>query len=454
MGIILMPFIGTIAITKKIFYPLGSGLFLFALIGSFFWLIRRRRIEIPSQRVLWFIMVFVIFYFISGAVNLPSMFRSVWQGVQGIERYLLSMGLWSVEFISLLYMYNIYLSEKNARERISFFLLISFFLSAGCGVVEFISILGNNAATEVLSGIDSLYRGELFRQPFRIQSFASEPSQYSVYLVVIFPLLLFKLIKSKHILFYALSLVLFFVLLFATYSRTGYFIILIEFFGFCFFFRREIRWEKLCMFCLMLFLILGGGGNLVGDAIGGSERVVEMFATLLSNDIVFSNMSNMARFGATMAAMGIFQDHIFFGVGYDQFAFYAANYYPDWAYMSIEIVDWSTNYSGRAAWPPAFNYYVRLLAEVGFFGALAWIGVLWSVWREGWRALAVGIEYDYLKVYLIMFLGQAAILFNTSDISITNIFVAAVILAETRRLQQESFKKKEGLSDKCGITKR
>jgi len=53
-----------------------------------------------------------------------------------------------------------------------------------------------------------------------------------------------------------------------------------------------------------------------------------------------------------------------------------------------------------------------------------------------------------------MFLGQAAILFNTSDISITNIFVAAVILAETRRLQQESFKKKEGLSDKCGITKR
>ena len=177
--------------------------------------------------------------------------------------------------------------------------------------------------------------------------------------------------------------------------------------------------------------------EIFGDAIGGGEQIIQIFATLLSGDDALTNMSNISRFGATMAAFGIFQDHILFGVGYDQFAFYAAHYYPSWSYMSSEIVDWSTNYTGRAAWPPAFNYYVRLLAELGIFGALAWIALLWSMWRAGWKTLNEGIEYDYLKVYLVMFLGQAATLFNTSDISITNIWVGAVLLAEVRKLQQE-----------------
>lgn len=437
LGIILMPFIGSIDFAKKIFYPLGSGLFLFVLMGSFLWILQRQHVEFPSRQVLFFIALFVFFYFISGVVNFFSMLQFVWQGVLGIERFWLSTGLWIVELIFLLYIYNIYLSGRNIRKRISLFLLISFFLSSACGGIELASILGNNFATDILFGIDSLYRGDLLRQPFRVQSFASEPSQYSVYLAVVFPLLLFKLIRSKHFLFYALSLVVFFILLFATYSRTGYFIVLIEFLGLCFFFRKEFQWKKTCSF--LLFLLISGGAfmELFDDAIGGGEQIIQIFATLLSGDDALTNMSNISRFGATMAAFGIFQDHILFGVGYDQFAFYAANYYPSWSYMSIEIVDWSTNYTGRAAWPPAFNYYVRLLAELGIFGALAWIVLLWSMWRAGWKTLNEGIEYDYLKVYLVMFLGQAATLFNTSDISITNIWVGAVLLAEVRKLQQE-----------------
>ena len=203
LGIVLMPFIGTVDVAKKIFFPLGSGLFLFLLLGSFFWIIRRPHIILPSRRILLFIALFAGLYFISGTINISFMFQSTWQGVRGVDRFLLSSGLWSVEFVLLLYIYNIYVLKKDVREQVPLFLLVSFVLSAFCGCLELASTFGNNAAGELLAGIDSLYRGDLLRQPFRVQSFASEPSQYSVYLVVVFPLLLFKLIKSRRFFVYS-----------------------------------------------------------------------------------------------------------------------------------------------------------------------------------------------------------------------------------------------------------
>ena len=98
-------------------------------------------------------------------------------------------------------------------------------------------------------------------------------------------------------------------------------------------------------------------------------------------------------------------------------------------------MNWATNYTGRSDWPPAFNYYVRLLAELGIFGTCVWVFLLYRFWQYGWKIAQKKENNEYLKLYLIMFFGQALTLFNTSDISAINIFVAAILLAETKRLR-------------------
>lgn len=437
-GIILMPFIGTLDVAKKILFPFGSGLFLCASIGALMWILfYRGKIQLPPRHFFLFLILFVAIYFLSAMWNVQKMFLFNWQGVQGIHRFLLSTGFWGLNFILLLYMYNSYLSDRKSRKRINKYLLISFFLSALCGIVELMAQFDGGAAV-LLAAADSLYRGETPRQLFRVQAFASEPSQYSGYLAIICPLLLFKFFQSKNFFFYFVMLLIFAVLLVATYSRTGYFIILAEFILFLCFFRKEIPRYRLLSFTFVsgVFLV---GVTLLFNSLTDIDytRALQVFDTILSAEESLSNASNVARFGATLAALEIFQDHFVLGIGYDQFAFYAADYYPSWAYTSPEITSWATNYTGRADWPPAFNYYVRLLAELGVFGALVWIFLLYCIWHYGWQTMLQKEENEYLKLYLIMFFGQVLTLFNTSDISAINIFIAAVLLAEMKRLRSQ-----------------
>lgn len=451
LGIVLLPFMGTISFTKKVFSPFGDGLFLCVSIGAILWLLsvvlfRQHVLAMPSHRILRSAAIFLFVILLSGFVNIHTMLVSIWQGALGINRYVLSIVLLLYYFIIYLYIYNLAIRDNCFQYRFLKAISLSFIISSFCSIIEIFSLLDIPGTLDFLTFIDSIYRGDIMRQFYRIQSFASEPSVYSNYLSIIYPFFLsnFCFQKSKKIAFMAINLL--WVLLLFTFSRTGYFIVFLETVMYLY-----IIWKKnnyglrfiysirpyLLLECgiLVLISILGG----IGSDIYNMEYILRIITSFSDNNI-YANMSNVTRIASSVAGFYIFLDHPVLGIGYDQFAFYAAEYYPSWAYVSSEIVQYATNYTDKNLWPPLYIYYIRLLAEVGIIGFLSFIYLLYGFLRIGIKSVENTNEQNGFTLALfVAFIGQLLNLVNISDLNSTFILLIAMLSANGKQVLSKIF---------------
>lgn len=425
IGLICTPIISTIEMTRRIFFPLGSGTMLFFIIGTIIFFVLNKKICVYPEYVKKTLIVFMAIYLMSGMVNLSNMMENIWQGVYGIERYILSSGLLICYLMISLYLYNICIMDKKiTNSTITTCFIASYVISSFVGLIELGAINGKEYANYILELIDGMFRGDISRQPFRVQALAHEPSMYSMYLMFILPFLLYKFEISKKKYGYFLGLNIFIVLLISTFSRTGYFGCLFEFVLYCIMSKKGniIKSWKWVIFEISIVFVCILGVNISFDY----SRLILVFDTLTSNDILQSG-SNMARFGSTMAAWSMFIDYPLLGVGYDQFAFYASSYYPSWSYVNPEIINWSINSTDRGDWPPAFNYYVRVLAELGVGGFVVLLAIIFQIIRRAFCVFKKNND-PWLKTVIVVFVGQLLALFNTSDFNEMTIISGILIL--------------------------
>lgn len=422
----------SIEVFRKILYPLGSGFFLFSCIGIFLWgiSVRNSKILFFSRYVSLSIVLFVISIMVSGIVNLENMLTLEWQTVLGLNRFLMGLLLVIVQFFISTYIYNVWLNSEYIHTLFIRCLLYGFLISAIVGVIEVISMFSILDASYVLSVIDFLYRGELGRQAFRVSSVAGEPSFYAIYLGFVAPFLLYEYYKrgSMIILF---GINLFLLMILGTYSRTAYGIVLLEFLIFIIFFFKEIFRAKLkytrnlvVIEALIIVIVVKCFSiDFIGDILG-------VFYTLMG-DNAWAQMSNLTRLGSSIAALNIFYDNILLGIGYDQFAYFASYYYPDWAYKSMEIQNLSVNYTSRSFWPSVYNYYARLLCEVGIIGFFSFVLLIISISRETCKALML-LNNDRIKVLFISFLASCLSMLSGSDLPDVFCLSFALLLAEIK----------------------
>jgi len=107
------------------------------------------------------------------------------------------------------------------------------------------------------------------------------------------------------------------------------------------------------------------------------------------DDLVFTvvageNVSNLSRLASMTAALRMFAASPFYGFGFGQFGFHAADFMPSWGFYSPEIRDWL--FGAIGAWPAVYSVYARFAADMGVLGVLFWLG-LWL-----WLARAVLVE--------------------------------------------------------------
>ena len=129
--------------------------------------------------------------------------------------------------------------------------------------------------------------------------------------------------------------------------------------------------------------------------------------TSLIKDDTVHDLSNIARYGSQIAALRMFLDNPVFGVGFGMFGFHATDYYPAWAWISMEIINWGTNSIG-APWPPAHGLYARITGELGMFGAALWGIFLIFVYKESMvcvREAKDRKESIFYRNCLVSFLG-------------------------------------------------
>ena len=266
---------------------------------------------------------------------------------------------------------------------------------------------------DVIRGIDMLFRPEGGVFVGRLRSVTSEPSYLGMYSAILFPWLCSLVFRTRgwKKIIAVLLFSYFMVINVFTFSRTSYMVLGIEMLFFLVFFRKSLvqRWKTLlCMVILaagILFWGIMSADQLFDVDIG------RIYLSLFTDDEVY-DMSNIARYGSASAALALWKDFPILGCGFGAFGFYAADYYPDWAWKSVEIAIWGSNSIHDGVWPPAHNIYARILSETGIVGLIAWLGAALALLREEWSLLQQGVDYMRVCNLFISTIGIVLCGFN------------------------------------------
>lgn len=204
--------------------------------------------------------------------------------------------------------------------------------------------------------------------PFRISrnarpsSLATEPSIYSAWISFAWPLMLYSARNSRRALARVAIAALLALMAASAYlsnARTFAVIFMIQLIYLAYWSLRKRRAWGARLRSLLAVLCAAAVG------------VVILFARLLTVVDVASNASDIARFGYTITGIYVFLAHPIVGVGVGQFGNFFAQYVPQFALASDEVMQYVNGTAGSRA--STFNLFVRFLCEFG-----APVGIVFS----------------------------------------------------------------------------
>ena len=396
------------------FYPLFFGV-LFWGIKTFF---LDKKVLIPKSPSCYLLLMFLLAAIFSGVVNIASLMEMQFQGVNGVNRFIVQVGALCFYFFSALFVSHV--CTYLIKEPISFFrhiLLLSFIIPAVYSLFELMVFGGFSFAQDALASLDMIFRKADDLYYYRIRSVTAEASAFGMYSALLFPWLLNCILHntgSKKIFFLAIFFY-FLILKLLSFSRTSYVILTIEFILYvCFFFSSIIHRVRASIGYISIGGIIFGILYLkIGEELG--IDIGQIFLSLTADDGPQA-MSNVARYAATLAALEIWQEYPAFGCGLGAYGFYAPEYYPNWAWSSFEIVGWSLNTLSEGTWPLAHNMYARMLAETGGVGAGVWGLTGISLIYELWGLSKYDVNKMYVKCLLISTIGIFLCGFNSESL--------------------------------------
>ncbi len=140
-----------------------------------------------------------------------------------------------------------------------------------------------------------------------------------------------------------------------------------------------------------------------------SADIVQKINNKLNFFTVENNISNQSRYGMQYATLQVFKEHYLIGVGLGQNTFHKRDHYPNWAIKdNFEFSKWYLN-ENVPDFPPDFNIYTRLLAELGIIGCAIFIFFQVECLRQTRRLLRLetGISRILAITLFISFVGFA-----------------------------------------------
>lgn len=369
------------------FYPVMAGMIIWGAT-----LQRHRQFSVPTPSR-WLLGSFLGWMLLSAAVNMNSILAAFTKGRAGSEKLLFQAVLVTFCILASIYLFNSLRMTGDKRKLFMSAMAISLIVPAAYSVFEILAFSHISWASNIELQINSLIHPNLNCQLNRIRTVSGEPSWFASYCAFVLPWLTgYCLSKGKNYWFYCYILVL----VILTKSRLAYGIMAIQFI----FLAGLIgwRWQSLSLDMkrgvkrLAVFTAIGimlgifasttpaftAGYSSVHDASITQNEVLKVVSSYSVSDRNNTYIdSNIARMGAQQAALGMFKDHPFFGIGIGQYGFYVSQYWPDWAQVrkSQEIKQWLSSEKGTA-WPPVHNLYARIAAELGPIGLFLWLA-LW-----------------------------------------------------------------------------
>lgn len=394
-------------------YPSFIGMIIFLIM--FF----KKEIEVylPKERSLYFFIGFMFVILISGIVNLNEIIYANTKGRTGIEKF--SLQYIVVVFyllLSIYYYYNIK-TMKNPYVKIFKMIEISFYITLIYSFFQVLFILQFEIGRNVVTFVNPLiiYRDTEINAFFRVQGVSFEPSCFGMYMSFALPWLMGWCYLERS--FIRQSIVIFGILtIFFSTSRTAYYVTIVEIIAFSILFYEKLfrNIRKMIYLTSVIIILLGVciylENNYEWLSIG---KVVFSF---FDEGTTFS-LSNVGRFGSQMAGINIFLQYPFLGCGWGQFGFLVADYMPNWAYVTEEVIRW-TNSAEGTGWAVVFNVYIRILAEIGIIGFFFWIYIWVSIFIKLFKSIHLVNNNDkiLIKILMISLLGVFLSGFNFDTI--------------------------------------
>jgi O-antigen ligase len=411
LSIIVMPF-NALPYLKSILHDMShEASFYPTLIGLLLWfayLCLKRRIFIPNRKNFHLFVIFVFWIFISTALNSPNISYMIFKGRSAISKNILQIIMFLYMAFVALYIYNVFIMKGiSPLKYIRTFVMVSFLIAGFYSIFEILKMFGLNDGG-VLVAIDHFIREGSNPYFVRLRSVSQEPSWFAMYCGFAFPWIFSYIFTERAIfkrLFYILLIAYLSILIFATFSRTAYFVIIIEtiiFLVLAFYNVKHREKKKMLIISICLFFVLVIGYSFVFLS---QMPIINLFSSIFDFSMDNSyRLSNISRIGSQTIALKIAMSHPIFGVGFGQYGFYMSQYVSDWMLVSSEIETYSADMS-NTSWAPAHGLYTRIAAELGFIGLSIWIAMLLSLIfnvYKIYRRNSLSGENDYLGLSLLV----------------------------------------------------
>lgn len=402
-------------------------------------IIYKKGIILPKHYTFFLFFLFLFWILISAVFNYDEIATNFFKGRSGTSKLIGQLMVVCFSIMILLFLYNLMklVGTKKIKKAFLYSLVLPFIYS----FFEILHGLNISFATDFLLYIEKYLHSYgvwnyLLSDEFRIRSVSGEASWFATYLVFIIPWLLQYTINSKkHI--YKFLLLYSLILTYFTFSRTVYFIVLIQIIVFSYFILvkskkfdlkniayKILKEKKIIGYLLLVVLIVFIG-------IFGYKSI-QIISTLFDSN----NLSNVGRLSSQIAAVKMGFDNIIIGTGFGQYGFHMPEYISKEAIIkSLEIAEW-VNEDPGTPWPPVHGLYARIFAETGVIGLVIWLSVWGTLIFQGIKILRMNIESDKNNVITILtvIVGTMFIGFNIDTFRVviyyTVIAMAFVIYEE------------------------
>ena len=152
-----------------------------------------------------------------------------------------------------------------------------------------------------------------------------------------------------------------------------------------------------------------------------------------------SNVSNRSRLGIQYTSLIVFTKNPIFGVGFGQQAFVARSLYPGW--VKKDNYEFKIFYSNQRekSFPPGYNLYTRLLAEIGIVGFLIFAYLQILILKEA-RRLSKFQNKDFQILGIILLITTIGLFINWMQIDtfrIYGVWISLAILIKTSAYKHE-----------------
>ena len=401
------------------------------------------KIYLPYKNKAFIVLIlFLIFCFISIILNLYNIVGFRFKQTSGLVRFIRQYFSTILSTLVFFQVYWFVLKDKSIKEitlLIRKIFSISFAFVCFYGFIEtLISYFGFSFLKSFLNLFNYLPFIEVsYHVEGRVSSISYEPPFLAIYLITIAGWMFSYILTNKSYYRYIPTLLVL-LLTFFSGSRTALIVVTFQFVIFLSYLYKYYGYkERILSLLKYSFVIFFSFGIFAG--IKFHKAIEEKVESLDFLGNIKSNVSNRSRLGIQYTSLIVFTKNPIFGVGFGQQAFVARSLYPGW--VKKDNYEFKIFYSNQRekSFPPGYNLYTRLLAEIGIVGFLIFAYLQILILKEA-RRLSKFQNKDFQILGIILLITTIGLFINWMQIDtfrIYGVWISLAILIKTSAYKHE-----------------